>query len=304
MNFKSILMTRPLVVAAVVSGSLLAAACGGTSTSGGGSASSSSAPVSGTVTASGSTALQPLVAAAKDQFETDNPQATIQVTGGGSGTGLSQVASGAVSIGDSDIPVSQSSITDPSSLVDHQVAVVAFAIIVNKSVSVSNLTKQQAHDVITGRVTNWKDVGGNDQKIAVILRPATSGTRKVFKKIVLGADTETSNPASTQDATNTVLQLVGQTPGAVSYVAIGSVKPTDNVSKLKFEGVEPSVATVESGKYAIWSHEHMYTKGQPTGAVKAFLDFVLSSKFQGGSAFSALGFVPTAKVPGQSPADQ
>lgn len=295
-------MKRSLFAATVIGGTLLLAGCGGTS-SGSSSPTPSAVPVSGTVTASGSTALQPLAAAAKDSFEAANPQATVQVTGGGSGTGLSQVDSGAVNIGDSDIPVSQSTITDPTALVDHQVAVVAFSIITNPSVTVKNLTKEQAHDVITGKVTNWKDVGGNDQKIQVILRPANSGTRKVFKKIVLGADTETATPASTQDATNTVLQLVSQTPGSVSYVALGSIKSSSGVNKVSFDGVEPSVANVESGKYKIWSHEHMYTKGPATGAAKAFIDLILSSAFQDGSAFSTLGFIPTTKVTGTSPAD-
>lgn len=295
-------MRGPVLATLALGLTALIAGCGGDSSTGGG-ATPGKSPVNGTVTASGSTALQPLVAAAKDQFETDNPQATIQVTGGGSGTGLSQVDSGAVNIGDSDIPVSQSTITDQGALVDHQVAVVAFAIIVNKSVTVTNLTKQQAHDIITGKLTNWKEVGGNDQKIQVILRPATSGTRKVFRKIVLGSDNETSSPASTQDATNTVLQLVSQTPGSISYVALGSIKPTSDVNKVSFDGVAPSVANVENGKYQIWSHEHMYTRGQPGGAVKAFLEFIASRNFQDGPAFSALGFIPTAKVTSTSAAD-
>ena len=295
-------MNRSLLATLALGGTVLLAACGGDSGSSNGSASPGASPVSGTVTASGSTALQPLVQAAKEQFESANSHATVQVTGGGSGTGLSQVASGAVNIGDSDIPVSQSTVT-VTSLVDHQVAVVAFAIVVHNDVSVSGLTRQQVQDVISGKVTNWRAVGGSDQKIQVILRPATSGTRKVFKKIVLGDVNETSTPASTQDATNTVLQLVSQTPGAVSYVALGSIKATDQVKKLKYEGVDPSTANVESGKYAIWSHEHMYTKGQATGAVKAFIDHILSSGFQGGGAFTTLGFIPVGRVKGQSPAD-
>ena len=296
-------MKRSILAAVALGGTVLLAACGGTNNgSGTTSGSPSAAPVSGTVTASGSTALQPLVQAAKDQFEAANPQATVQVTGGGSGTGLSQVAGGAVQIGDSDIPVSQSSVTD-TTLVDHQVAVVAFAMIAHPSVTAKGLTKQQVQDVITGKVTNWKDVGGNDQKIEVILRPATSGTRKVFKKIVLGDLTETSNPASTQDATNTVIQLVSQTPGAISYVALGSIKPTAGVKKLQYNGVDASVANVESGKYEIWSHEHMYTKGEATGAVKAFIDFILSKGFQEGEALKTLGFIPAAKVTTKSPAD-
>ena len=296
-------MNRSLLAALALGGTVLLAACGGTDNStGGAGASPSSSPVSGTVTASGSTALQPLVAAAKDQFEAANPQATVQVTGGGSGTGLSQVAGGAVQIGDSDIPVGQSSVTD-TTLVDHQVAVVAFAIIVHPGVTATSLTKQQVQDVIGGKVTNWKEVGGNDQKIEVILRPATSGTRKVFKKIVLGDVTETTNPASTQDATNTVIQLVSQTPGAISYVALGSIKSNAGVKKLNYNGVEATVANVEAGKYEIWSHEHMYTKGEPTGAVKAFIQFILSKTFQDGDALKSLGFIPTSKVTAKSPAD-
>jgi len=243
-----------------------------------------------------------LAQAAKEQFEAVNPQATVQVTGGGSGTGLSQVASGAVNIGDSDIPVSQSSVTD-GTLVDHQVAVVAFAIIVHQAVSIKSLTRQQVQDVISGKVTNWKEVGGNDQAIQVILRPATSGTRKVFKRIVLGEVNETSTPASTQDATNTVLQLVSQTPGAISYVALGSIKPGSQVKKVMYQGVDATTANVEAGKYTIWSHEHMYTKGEATGAAKAFIDYILSAGFQGGNAFATLGFIPVGHVKGQSPAD-
>jgi phosphate transport system substrate-binding protein len=295
------LLNSRFIPAALALGALAFSACG--TTTGGTPAASPTPSYSGTVTAAGSTALQPLVAAAKDLFEAKNPSATVQVNGGGSGTGLSQVASGAVDIGNSDIPASAATgLQNADQLVDHQVAVVAFAIIVNPSVSVTNLTQAQAQKVISGQVTNWKDVGGNDQKIAVILRPASSGTHKVFNKIVMGTVADIATPAATQDATGTVVQTVGQTPGAVSYVALSGIKDS-SVKKVQYEGVDATPANVENGTYKIWSHEHMYTKGQPTGAVDGFIKYILSNEFQTSSAMTTLGFIPTNKVSGKSGAD-
>src|SRR5260370_15118752 len=131
---------------ALVSGAALFLAACGSSTAG--TASPSASPVSGTVTLNGSSALDPLVASAKDGFEAANPNATVQHTPTSSGTGLSQVASGAVNIGMSDFPTSSATgLTNADQLVDHQVAVSAFLIIADPNQTVSNLTKQQVHDI-------------------------------------------------------------------------------------------------------------------------------------------------------------
>jgi phosphate transport system substrate-binding protein len=264
----------------------------------------SAAPVSGTITINGSSALDPLVAAAKDQFEAANPNATVQHTPTNSGTGLSQVAAGAVNIGMSDYPASAATaLTNASQLVDHQVAVSAFLLIADPNQAATNLSKQQAHDIYTGKITNWKDVGGSSQAIVLLGRPASSGTRKGFDKIVMGSDAE-AGTMQPQPSGGGVVQLVSTTPGAIGYVGLGDIKPTSAVKKLQFEGVDASISSVESGKFPLWFHEHMYTLGAATGATRAFLDFMSSDSFQNGTAMQQAQFAPVSKVKGTSPADQ
>ena len=176
--------------------------------------------VTGSITASGSTALQPLADAAGKAYQAACPNATIQVQGGGSGTGLTQVLQGAVQIGDSDVTAeSKLQPADAATLVDHQVAVQGWVMVNNPDVTgVTNLTTDQATKIWTGVTTNWKDVGGPDMKIVLILRPASSGTRATFKKIVLGGAAEASGQALTEDSNGAVTTAVTGTPGATSVI--------------------------------------------------------------------------------------
>ena len=112
------------------------------------------------ITLSGSTALQPLVEKSAEAFKSKNPDASISVQGGGSGTGLTQVLSGAVDIGNSDIFADEKlKADDAKQLVDHKVVAQGFAVVTSKDVTVKSLTKQQIKDIFSGKVTNWKDVG-------------------------------------------------------------------------------------------------------------------------------------------------
>lgn len=250
--------------------------------------SSGSSDVSGTATAVGSTALQPLVEQAATLFHQKYPNATINVQGGGSGTGLTQVSQGGAEIGDSDIFAEEKSGIDASKLVDHQVAVVGFGVVVNKDVTVDSLTQQQLVDIFTGKIKNWKDVGGKDEPIVVVNRPTSSGTRATFKKIVLGGKDEVQGIALTEDASGTVRQTVASKPGSISYLAFSYLD--DSIKTLKYNGVEATKENVISGKYPIASYEHMYTKGEPTGVVKAFLDYMMTDEVQNGPA-KQLGFI-------------
>lgn len=237
-----------------------------------------------TVTVSGSTALLPLVSAAKEAFEAEHANITVNVSGGGSFTGLNQVSTGAVDIGNSDVEAPP----EMTGLVDHQVAIAPFLLVVNPSVTIDNLTEQQAIDILTGKIKNWSEVGGPDQAITVVSRPESSGSRATIKKIVLkGA--EFTPEALIQDSNGKIFQAVKQTPGAIGYIDAAYLK--DGVKVLKYNGVEYNKENVLSGKYPIFAYEHMYTKGEPQGAVKQFLDFILSPEFQE-QYVEQMGFLP------------
>lgn len=231
------------------------------------------------VTIVGSTALQPLVEKAASQFESDHPGANITVQGGGSGTGLSQVQSGAVQIGNSDIFAEQQSGIKPKQLVDHQVAVVGMVPVVHPGVGVKDISMEQLRQIMTGKVTNWKQVGGKDQKITVINRAQGSGTRATFENAVFKAGDKALN-AQEQDSNGTVQKIVAQTPGAISYLAFSYVN--DDLQELAIDHVKPTYKNVATNQWKIWSYEHMYTKGQPKGTAKALLKYVLSDKVQKG----------------------
>ncbi len=245
----------------------------------------------GPVRVSGSSALQPLVNAAKERFEAQNKGASIEVSAGGSKKGLVDVSSGAVQIGDSDIFAAP----DQKDLVDHRVAVVAFAAMANKgpyNARINALGMDQLAKVFSGEIKNWKDLGGDAQPIEVINRAPASGTRTVFGNVVLGGDKFVES--QTEDNSGALVAKLKQTKGAISYLAL-SFKDDDLVTlALKIGGavVDPSPENVAQGKYPIWSYEHMYTKGPPTGGAKQFLDFVLSPEFQTQVLPSVKGFIP------------
>lgn len=248
-----------------------------------------------TVRVSGSSALQPLVNAAKEKFETDNRATSVEVSAGGSKKGLSDVATGAVHIGDSDIFAP----ADMQGLVDHRVAVVGFAAMANKgphNEKIPALTLEQLAKVFKGEVKDWKDVGGAAQPIIVINRAAGSGTRTVFGNAVLGGDTFVEG--QTEDNSGALVAKLKQTKGAISYLALSFVD--DSLVTIPVKTAQGTVAasteTITAGTYPIWSYEHMYTKGEATGAAKQFLDYVLSADFQKQVLPNVKGFIPVTQM--------
>lgn len=239
------------------------------------------------ITAVGSTAMQPLIEQAAKDFMAKNQGLQIQVQGGGSGTGLSQVASGAATIGNSDIFAEEKKDIPAAELVDHKIAVVGMAAVVNPEINIDNLTKQQLIDIFSGKVTNWKEVGGPDQKVTLVNRPKSSGTRATFSKFALDGTEEAEG--ITEDSSGTVRKIISETPGAIGYLALSYIN--DSVKALKLDGVEANGENIATNKYPVWAYQHMYTKGEPTGSAKAFLEFMLTEEVQK-KTVTDLGFLP------------
>ncbi|GGF97907.1 phosphate ABC transporter substrate-binding protein [Paenibacillus abyssi] len=289
-----------LVMALVLTFTL--AACGqsnnggtnGAAANNGGQAAGGASELTGSILASGSSALQPLVDQASKKFMDQNPGVTIQVQGGGSGTGLAQITAGQVDIGNSDVFAEEKlDAAQAEGLVDHQVAVVAMSTVVNPDVAVDSLTKQQLVDIFSGKVKNWSEIGGNDQAIQIINRPASSGTRATFEKYALGMKAEDLQGSIQEDSSGTVRKLVGETPGAIGYLALSYLN--DSVKAVQYEGVAATEENVANGTYPVWAYEHMYTKGEPNEVTKAFLDFMMSPEVQD-SVVVEMGYIPAGKM--------
>lgn len=257
----------------ILGASLVMAACGN-----GESSKTTSGEMSGTITAVGSSALQPLAEEVGKSFTTKNSKVTVNVQGGGSGQGLSQILAGTVDIGNSDVFAEEKEGVATDKIKDNKVAVVGMGPIVNKDAGVTNLAKEQLIGIFTGKIKNWKEVGGKDLAITVINRAEGSGTRATFEKWAL--DGEESLKAQEQDNSGTVRQMVSKTPGAISYLAFSYFD--DEVTALTIDKIEPTEANVQTNDWKIWAYEHMYTKNDANKQTKAFIDYMLSDEVQEG----------------------
>ena len=259
---------------------------------------SSDSSLSGTITAAGSSALKPLADDAADSFLNNHPDVSITIDAGGSGEGLKQVSEGTVDIGNSDV-VAEDKLDETAAkeLVDHQVCVVTMAPIVNKDVAeagVKSLTKEQLISIFTGKTTNWKDVGGPDEDIVLVTRPESSGTRATFQKYALDGNEEASNTSMETDDSGVLLTNVKSTNGAIGYVALSYLTGDAGVETVAIDDVEPTLENTYSGKYPVWTFEHMYTKGEPNEVTKAFLDYITGDEY--GTQMEKLGYGVASKM--------
>lgn len=244
------------------------------------------------ITVVGSSAMQLLAEQAGNDYRLSHPDSNIVVQGGGSGTGLSQVQAGAVEIGTSDVFAETQKGIDAKKLQNHLVAVVGIVPIVNKSAGVSNLSKQQLSDIFTGKITNWKQVGGKNQTITVINRSKGSGTRGTFEGLVLNGKKPIQ--AQEQDSNGTVRKIVSSTPGTISYISFPYAND-ENIQKLSIDGIKPTNKNVETNRWHLWSYEHIYTKRKPNKNVQKFIDYMLGSKVQN-DLVPKLGYISINKM--------
>jgi phosphate transport system substrate-binding protein len=250
---------------------------------------------SGTVTASGSTTVLPIAQEAADQFMQENPGATVTVQGGGSSVGIKNVADGVSDIGDASRELKDEE--ESLGLVDNKIALDIIVGIVNPDVTVDNLTIAQMKDVFTGKITNWSEVGGADAPIVVVVRDEASGTREMFDEKVL--ETSKDNPvkpvsgAIEANSNGVLRQKVASTSNSIGYISSGYVDKT--IKALELDGVEGTVENALNDSYPLSRYLHMFTKGEATGTVKDFIDFVLSEEFQ--TETVSKEYIPITEVP-------
>jgi len=254
----------------------------------------------------GSDTMVNLAQAWAEKYMEANSANFVSVTGGGSGTGLSSLISGTCDIAMSSRNIKEKEISlanqkgvNPNEI---KVALDGLAVVVNPGNPISKLTLAQLADIFTGRVTNWKEVGGKDEKIVLLSREVNSGTHVYFKEHVL----RKNDPNGKEEFAPTALMLsssqaiadeVAGNPAAVGYYGMGYIskkqKPLAIAKDEKSEYETPTVENVINGKYPISRPLFLYTNGVPQGLVKKFVDFTLSK--EGQEIVVNTDFVPVKK---------
>lgn len=226
------------------------------------------------VTLAGSTAFQPFAEKLAEQYMATTDGVQINVQGGGSAVGIQSALSGTADIGMADLVNLPKEAKVLSSTV---VARDGIAIIVNPKNSIGSITAQQARDIFSGKIVNWKDVGGLDAEIRILSREDGSGTRTSFDTLVLKGDKIA--PASLfQNSNGTIRESVASDPNAIGYLSTGLVDK--RVKPLSYDGVVPTNEMVKQGKYPLFRPIYFLTKAEPSEFTKAFMTYVLSDASQ------------------------
>jgi len=254
-----------------------------------------------TIENKGSDTLVNLALAWAEAYMQLHPEVRISVTGGGSGTGIAAMINGTVDIANASREMKPEEIAAAEkngiTPVEFVVARDAIAVVVHPSNPVSGLTLQQISDIYTGQITNWRQVGGEDRPIVLLSRESNSGTYVYFLENVIRlgqkSDLLFSPDTLLMPSSEGISAEVRQNPNAIGYDGLGYVTPDQKTLAVAPDAagpyVLPSVATVNDGSYPVSRPLYMYTAGEPTGPIKAYLDWILSD---GQALVLELGFVP------------
>lgn len=226
------------------------------------------------ITIAGSTSVQPVAEKLAAAYMKEHPNVKINVQGGGSGVGIKNVAQGVINIGTSSKSLSAN---ESSGLKQYTIGHDGIVIAVNKNNTVTNLNYSQLKGIFSGNITNWNAVGGSSATIDVITREEGSGTRTSFEDLVMNK-TKIKSSAIVQSSTEAVKQSIVGDPNAVGFISLANLDST--VKAVKVNGVSPSEATVADGSYQLQRPFIFLTKGEPTGTVKDFIDWVMGPEGQ------------------------
>ncbi len=241
-----------------------------------------------------------------EEYMKNNPGVSIAVTGGGSGTGISALVNNTCDIAEvsremkeSEIKLVESKGFEPTKFI---VALDGLAVVVNPANKVSELTIDQLADIYTGKIKNWKELGGRDAKIVLLSREVNSGTHVYFKEHILRHGKPDNKEEFTPEAlmlssSQAIADETSQNVDAIGYYGMGYITAKEKALKIAKDknspAIPPTMDNVVSGAYPISRPLLMYTRGEPTGLVKSLLDYVLSSAGQ--EIVKKLDFVPVKK---------
>jgi len=251
----------------------------------------------------GSDTIVNLALAWAERYQGDHSNIRISVTGGGSGTGIASLINGTVDIANASRQIKQEEIEQAQSNgidpMEHIIARDAIAVIVNPENPINQLTLKQISDIYSGKIVNWKEIGGDDRPIVRLSRETNSGTHVYFLETVLRLSSKEDKTLFSMDtlllpSSEGIIAEVRQNPNAIGYDGLGYV-PHDlkMIAIAEEEGgayVLPSIPTVNDKTYPIARDLYMYTNGLPEGLLKEYLDWILSAEAQ--QIVAELGFVP------------
>ena len=268
----------PLLATVALSAAMLAGCSGG----------AAEETVEGTVTTDGSTSMEKVIGGLGEAFEEENPGVTFTYNPTGSGSGITAVTEGRFDIGLSSRDLKDEELAQ--GLTETVLAKDGIAIVVNPENKVEDLTVEQIADIFTGKITNWKEVGGDDAEIVLIGREAGSGTRDGFESIT-GTE-EACQYRQELTSTGDVITTVAGNPAAIGYASLASVQ--DSVKAVTVGGVAPTEETIADGSYAVQRPFILVTKEgeQLSDAAQAFFDYATSEAAN--EIITSAGVVPAA----------
>ena len=241
----------------------------------------------------GSTTVLPVAQVVLEAYMKANPGVNISLSGGGSGEGIKALIDKSTNIANSsreikkeEIELAKSKGVNP---VETIVAIDAIVPIVNPKHKVQNLSVDQLSQIYQGKITNWKEVGGDDLQIVVVSRDSSSGTFEAWAEMVLHK-AKVSPKAQMQASNGAIVQTVSKNRYAIGYIGLGYINKA--IKPLTVNGVQATAKTAISKEYPVARHLYMYTDGQPTGETAKFIKFALSPAGQ--KLVAKAGFVPLA----------
>lgn len=245
---------------------------------------SAAGELSGTITESGSTTVQPLAEKLAGEFMAKHPEVKVVIQGGGSSVGIKATNDGTVDIGAASRELTPS---DPA-LIKHTLAFDGIAIAVHPSNPVSNLTITQVQDIFSGKITNWSRVGGAEKAVHVAAREEGSGTRIAFEEMVMGKDTAVVKNAILQSSNGALVQVIKSDPGSIAFLSFGYLE--GGVKALSIDGVAATIDNAKNGTYPVVRPLYFLTKNEPAGLVKAFIDYCTGNEAR--ETITAEGYIP------------